>query len=138
MLSGVADGTPRGISMNPKLIRTCLVLAVVGLCLAVTGIGAWYFFGGSSLGAAPIVRLTQPATGLTINSGQGLVVIVDGESAIGLERVDFTVDGQPAYTARAFGVTRFQAAYPWFAGALGDNQISAVGYDRLGTASQPV
>ena len=65
-------------------------------------------------------------------------MIVEGESAIGLDRIDFMLDGQASYTARALGATRFQAAYPWFAAELGDHQISAIGYDRLGSASQPV
>lgn len=124
--------------MNRKFFRNCLILGIIGL-LIVGGIaGLWYFFYGTRGGALPTVRFIQPETSLAISSGQGVVIIVAGQSALGLERVELFVDGQLERSASAFGEAEFQAIFPWFGSGLGDHELRAIGYDRGGRASQPV
>lgn len=124
--------------MNRKFTVTCLVVVLIGLILAGSAAGLWYVFYGRGGGEPPILRLIQPQVSLSIHSGQGLVVIVEGQSAQGLDRIEFLVDGKMEYSAPASGQSQFQAVFPWFSTTLGDHQISAVGYDRSGHASQPV
>ncbi len=124
--------------MNRNFFRTLLVLGIIGLFLAGGIAGLWYLFYGRGVGTLPVLKLIQPESSLTIRSGQGLVFIVEGQSAQGLDRIEFFVDGPMEYSAPAFGQSQFQAVFPWFSTILGDHQLSAIGYDRAGRASQPI
>ncbi|MFH1183441.1 MAG: pentapeptide repeat-containing protein [Chloroflexota bacterium] len=123
--------------MNRNLVRTCLVIGLLGF-MAVGGLAAlWYWFCGRG-GTGPVLRLVQPVASLEIRSGQGVVVIVEGESALGMQRIELLVDGQFERAASALGESRFRAIFPWFSSDLGDHDLRAIGYDRSGRASQPV
>lgn len=123
--------------MNRKIFRNCIIIGILGLLIVGVAGGIWYLFSEPSGGALPIVQFIQPKASHAIYSGQGLVLIVEGQSEAGLDRIELFVDGQLERSASAFGELTFQAVVPWFGSALGNHEISAIGYDRGGHASQP-
>lgn len=110
---------------------------VGGLFVCALAVGLWWF--SQEGGPPPTVAILEPEKPLPLTSGQGFVLLAEGQSARGVQRIDFLVDGAVAQQrmAEARGEPTLQAAFPWFASALGPHTLSVIAYDARGQASEP-
>ncbi len=97
--------------------------------------------GGTPLGLftePPSVRIIQPKDNVVIESGQGLMVVVEAQSEVGLARVGFLVDEEleQQFVSISPAETSLQTVFPWFGSSTGWHQLSVVAYDLQGRASE--
>jgi len=120
-----------------------VVIVTVGICVALLLVSVMYSLKqtGTPLGLLsepPSVQILMPEDGTVITSGQGLMVIVEANSEVGLARIDFLVDGtlEQQHIPISPGETSLQTVFPWFGSSTGWHQLSAVSYDLQGRASE--
>lgn len=87
----------------------------------------------------PTVRFVAPANNARVLQGTDLTVDIFAEdSAVGIARVEFRVDGAPVGDGGPpqFGVeTRFRVQMNWLAQGIGAHVLSAIAYRPDGTPS---
>ncbi|MBL7161720.1 MAG: hypothetical protein ISS57_03865 [Anaerolineales bacterium] len=116
-----------------------LVIVVGGLlvCALVAGL-VWF---SSRSGEPPTVAILQPEEGsLTLTSGQGLVLLAEGQAAGGVQRIEFLVDREltQQHVPESLREEDVRATFPWFSSGIGVHELSVVAYDSRGRASEPV
>ncbi len=86
----------------------------------------------------PRIAIIQPAEDVVIDSGQGLMVVVEAQSEVGLAKVDFLVDGEleQQYLSITPGGTSLQTVFPWFGSNTGWHQLDVLAYDLQGCTSE--
>ena len=89
-------------------------------------------------GPIPSIRILQPPQAMTITSGQGVLLVVEGKSKSGIQRIGFYVNdvfhSQQAVSQGA--QETFQAAFPWFSSQTGIQKLSVIAYDAQVRASE--
>jgi hypothetical protein len=115
---------------------------LLGLIIVLIVIGVFFYL---QMGSTPLASLSQPPSleimhpqgDRVINSGDGLMLAAVAYSDIGLQRVDFLVDGvvEQQVLTNPVGVQSSDAFFPWFGSTTGIHQLSVVAYDVQGRAS---
>lgn len=93
----------------------------------------------SFLGQPPGISILHPQGDRVINSGEGIMLVAEAQSDVGLQRVDFLVDGvvEQQHFADPLGATTIDAFFPWFGSTTGVHQLVVIAYDLGGRASEP-
>ncbi len=120
-----------------------VVIISIGICIALLLVLVMYSLKqtGTPLGLLsepPSVQILMPEDGTVITSGQGLMVIVEATSEIGMTRVEFFEDGLISQQYISAGETSLQTVFPWFGSNTGFHSLSVVAYDLQGRASEVV
>jgi hypothetical protein len=120
------------------------LIFLLGLILVLIIIGVFFYLqvGGtpqSLLVQPPSIEIMHPRGDRVINSGDGLMLAAVAFSDVGLQRVDFLVDGLVGQQVFAdpLGAQSSDAFFPWFGSTTGIHQLSVVAYDVQGRASAP-
>ncbi|MBC8509023.1 MAG: hypothetical protein H8D34_29565 [Chloroflexi bacterium] len=113
------------------------VMAGGGLLLGILLGGLWMIRQQDSV---PTVAIVQPSPSTILTSGQGIMVLVEGKSGDGIQRIEFYVDDNfhSQVVAPQSAEGNFQVAFSWFGSQTGVHKLSAIAYDARDRASQPV
>jgi len=113
------------------IIIICLFLVIIFL------LAAWFFT--PWFNSRPQVRIVQPVNRLAIQSGDIVILKVEGTSRKGFSKLVFNVDGlfksQDAgldWNAKDLNIT-----FPWYSSQPGVHKLSVIAYDSLGAKSRP-
>ncbi|MBM3179591.1 MAG: hypothetical protein FJZ86_04480 [Chloroflexi bacterium] len=131
--------------MNPKLIRSFVLILALLICLLAIAAGIWMYSTGMGMpfdvaSPPPVIRIAQPADGSLVASGQGIALAAEAIADGGLSRVDFLVDGQVAqqYVPTSAEIKFDTPVFIWFGVRPGWHTLSVVAYDMAGRASPEV
>lgn len=111
------------------------IIVFLGTCVAIAGIYYLYSLRDPNIprnadSQPPTVNIIQPrdTRGLTLASGQGLIVIAEGQAEGGVQRIEFLVDDMlvDQYIAATPGQSPQQSSFLWISSGIGVRQISVI------------
>lgn len=108
-----------------------LLLALAALLIVACGAGAEP--------AKPTVRITGPASGSQVETGQNVLVTFEAADVKGVSQIELAVNGQPTYVETASPpVNVFSGSYNWQPETPGTYLIQIITFNVDGVASDPV
>jgi len=114
-----------------------VAIVATGGLLLVIGLGIMFFFRQTA--AVPDISILQPSGDTILTSGQGVMVIAEGQAPSGVQRIEFYVNDSlvSQHTTSQGTEEAIQAAFPWFSNRTGIQKISVIAYDAQGRTSEP-
>jgi len=124
--------------IGPVIFIVIVIVGLFAVLFLVLGLSSLKQTGNplSFFSEHPSVNILMPEDGTVITSGQGLMVIVEAQSEVGLARVDFLVDGILEQQYISAGEASLQTVFPWFGSNTGWHTLNVVAYDLQGSASE--
>lgn len=88
----------------------------------------------------PTVAIVEPTSPPALVSGQGIMVVAEGQAQAGVQRIELYINDvlQSQQAAPPGADSSFQATFPWFSSRTGIQNLSVIAYDEQGRASEPV
>ncbi len=122
-----------------------LFMGLLVFCVLIALAGGWFLTSSAGRGqtfwliARPVIQIAQPADGVQLVSGQGLVLAAVAQAEAGVERVELLVDDVVAqqYLPPAGDLPVVSASFLWFSSQPGWHTLSVIVHDAEGRASAP-
>jgi len=113
-----------------------VIIAGGGFLLVLMLGGMLIFYQASQ---SPAVVIVQPSEPPILLSGQGVVLVAEGNSRNGVSRIEFFInDALHSQQNNPKGSEEtFKVAFSWFSSPTGIQKLSVIAYDAKGKASEP-
>jgi len=127
---------PKEHSKKRRWSRWIIILGCL-LVIILIFLALWFYT--PLLRAKPQVRIVQPENRIAIQSGDAIILKIEGVARNGFKKIIFLVD-EGFLSQETFANPNPQnldLSFPWFSSRPGVHKLSVVAYDSKGTPSEP-